>query len=118
GVFVFGDLIDNGTNYPAAKYANGSWTFIDIPGRTGATGIIGFYGGGGYDLELVLSHPSVPGKQEIWYQLTNGTWELKADVNGLVNDIASDQIGRVYVGQFDTLTYYTASVTTEMPAHN
>jgi hypothetical protein len=60
-------------------------------------------------LELAISHSSIPGVQEIWYLLGNGTWEKKATVYGIVLDMenfydgASNEYLYFYGGSFDSV---------------
>jgi len=100
-VYVTGSLEYNSEIYPVAKYENGSWTFLSIPGRLGAVGSTLFYVGSSYKLEVVISHSSNPDWQEIWYLSNTDVWQKKAEVNGVILDIEPSGYGRIYVGNFD-----------------
>ena len=106
GVIVTGKFKDSGTDYPIAVYESGSWQYLGIPGRDGATGTASYAGGWDYSKEVAITHPSIPGLQEIWYLMNTGIWEKKATVNGVILDIEASMYGRIYAGSFDSVTVH------------
>jgi hypothetical protein len=116
GVNVAGS-IENGANlYPAAHFDT-VWTYYNIPGRTAAVGTAigqGFYSN--HKLELAISHNSLPGVQEIWYLLNNGSWEKMATVYGNVYDMenfyeaGSSEYLFFYGGAFDSVKIHRNSL--------
>lgn len=125
-VMVAGSLDFGGMLYPAAIYDNISWQFLDIPGRQGAmaTAIAkGYYPT--HSVELAISHAAIPGKQEIWYLLTDGSWEKKATIHGTIFDMESlydpltFQEKGFYAGAFDSVTLHsTSAADTTVAANN
>lgn len=105
GVIAVGAIQDGGNTYPMAQFDGTNWTYIEIPGRVGAIGTTGTSGEWAYDYEVVISHSSNPGNQEIWH-LKDGNWILTAEINGDVYDLAKSFDYRAYVGQFDQVTIF------------
>jgi hypothetical protein len=116
-----GQFIHAGVTYPLAIFNNsvGVWQYVDIPTVPGAVGKAAFSGGSVYKLELIISNPSNPGKDEIWYQKSNGMWEKQAMAYGVINDVEASYYGRIYAGSFDSLLVSRPTQTdTIVPAHN
>ncbi len=105
---VFGAIENNGDVYPVAVY-NGTWTYLSIPSRPGAICTAGNQGEWPYKMEVVISHDSIPDKQEVWCLTNSDVWEKKALVTGVILDIEASNFGRVYAGHFDTVVRYNAS---------
>ncbi|WP_107037182.1 T9SS type A sorting domain-containing protein [Brumimicrobium mesophilum] len=119
GIFVVGKLIHNGQVYPLAKY-DGSWTFMEIPNRSGAIGKLINYGGIDCNYEIVLRSDSLPNHDEIWHNSGNDEWVKKATVNGFISDMTKSGVGRVYGGHFDTtfVHYSFMNTTVAVPVNN
>lgn len=107
GVYAIGAFEDNGITYPIARFENGNWSYIGIPGRSGAEATTAFGNVAAQSFELAISHPSFTG-QEIWFGDPNGTWTKKAEVNGVVKTIEASGWGRVFAGSFDTLKAFVS----------
>ena len=116
GINVAGSIENGGNLYPAAHFDT-VWTYYNIPGRTAAVGTAigqGFYSN--HKLELAISHSSIPGVQEIWYLLGNGSWEKKATVYGIVLDMenfydgSSNEYLYFYGGSFDSVKIHRNSL--------
>jgi hypothetical protein len=119
-IYAFGELSFNGDIYPIAKFENSVWTYLQIPTRENATSTAANRGGAGFRFEIAISHPSIPGHQEIWHCMVNNTWVKKAMVKGVVLDIIPSGYGRVHVGKFDSVTVYdaTAAIDTTLVVNN
>lgn len=105
-ITVFGEFEYNGEIFPIAQFVGGSWNYLSIPTRQNATSAAGFIGGSQYKIEIAISHPSIPNKQEIWYLSNTDVWEKKAMVTGVILDIEASGLGRIYAGNFDTTYRY------------
>lgn len=118
--YVFGELHHNGQIYPAAKFENSNWTYLNIPNRTGAISYCGNTSSAQYQFEIAISHSSIPGKQEVWHYLNNNTWQKKMQVNGIILDLANSGYGRIYAGHFDSVISYNpnAMIDTMLMVHN
>lgn len=110
-IYVLGELHHNGQIFPAAKYSGGIWTYITIPNRDGATSTSANYGAQGYQMEMAISHSSIPEHQEVWYLLNDNTWVKKIKVKGVILDMQLMSNGRVRVGHFDSVTVYNSNAT-------
>ncbi|MEM1218000.1 MAG: T9SS type A sorting domain-containing protein [Bacteroidota bacterium] len=117
-IYVFGELYHNGAVFPVAKYTGSSWDYINVPDREGAICTAAVVGGSIYNYVMVISHNSLPGQQEIWYNINNLNWEKGAEVNGTVLDITPSSYGRVFVGHFDMVVAYHANGSTTTLAVN
>lgn len=119
-VIVAGALVDNGTTYPLAIYSGSNWIFLSIPTRDGAVATACNFFGGNLPVEIVIDHPTLSNKQEVWFRDSNGTWTRKAEVNGWVKAIESSSLGRVYMGHFDTVSRFnsTGLIDSVIPANN
>lgn len=109
GIYVFGELINNGQAYPIAKYDGANWSYIEILTRQGATSTTANFGGAGFIYEVAISHSSIPQHQEIWQYLNDNTWHKQAKVNGVILDMIISQSGRVYAGHFNSVVAYDSS---------
>lgn len=109
GLYVFGSLTDGVLNYPAAFYDGTTWNFLSIPGCDNAVCTAVTLGGGSYIAQAAISHSAIPNMQEIWFLTYALTWEKKALVNGVVMDANISNMGRIFVGHFDTLTAFNTS---------
>ncbi|MEM6263196.1 MAG: T9SS type A sorting domain-containing protein [Bacteroidota bacterium] len=109
GIYVFGELIYNGEVFPGAKYDGTTWAYFSVPDRDGAICTSANGAGGRYRLEMAISHPSIPGCQEIWHLLNDDTWEKQAKVNGVILDIMTSRYGQVHVGHLDTVVTYNSN---------
>ncbi|HLP50541.1 MAG TPA: T9SS type A sorting domain-containing protein [Chitinophagales bacterium] len=116
-VAVTGSLLYAGQIYPAAYY-NGTWNYLNIPGREGAFGQCGISGFGNYLYEVAISHPLALDGQELWKQNGNNSWQLTATIHGILKDIKVDDRYQAYVGSFDSITLYNALDTFTIQAHN
>ncbi len=108
GLLAFGALEDGTTVYPAARFDGVNWNFISIPGRDSAVCTAVTLGGSGYYAQAAISHDSIPGMQEIWFLNYGLTWEKKAMVKGVVLDATFTNLGRIFVGHFDSLYVFDA----------
>ena len=108
-IYAFGELHHSGQIFPMAKYDGSTWSYIGMPNRDGATATTANYGGFGYQLEIGISHGSIPQHQEVWYYLNDNTWEKQVKVRGVILDIIPSGYGRVHVGHFDSVTVYNAN---------
>ena len=111
-IFVCGEIINNSISYPFATYNNG-WNFYNIPNRPNAIATSCFCSGGSTVLEICISSPSTPNRQEIWYLNNVGTWEKQAELNGIVNDIEPSGLGRIYAGVFDSVFIFNNNTITD-----
>lgn len=112
GVLAIGEFEHEGKTYPIARYHDSNWSYISIPGRSNAVGMVAHFGGADYyhyELEVSISHSSILGHQEVWHWLEDGSWSKRMLVNGEVNDFAASGVGRVHAGHFDTVTVYNHS---------
>lgn len=106
---VFGSFNNNGVTYPVATYDGVSWTYMEIPNRSGAVSNIGSTSTH-FDFEVAIEHPSIPNSSEIW-AFDNGMWQHLCTVNGPVYANENSDLGRVYAGHFDTVVVYNGSGT-------
>ena len=102
-IYAFGEIEHNGQVYPMAEWDGVNWNFLEIPSRSGASCTAAKPYGNSTKFQVSISHPAIPGKQEIWYYLYNNSWEKKAGVNGIIYDIEASSYGSVFAGHFDTL---------------
>ncbi|MBD3637929.1 MAG: T9SS type A sorting domain-containing protein [Crocinitomicaceae bacterium] len=103
GIYAYGEIMNAGITYPLAFFDGNVWSYIEIPARTGATAVAGVRGHSIYDFEVVIEDPVDSTMQEIWYFDSTEGWDLKARVNGQINDIAIGNYDRAYVGAFNTV---------------
>ena len=106
-MFVFGEIINNGTVYPLAKYNGGTWSYISHPTYTQATASCALLNSNA--LEIAISPNGQPLYNEVWqYSIIDQNWTKIAEVNGSVLDMTSMPIEKAYVGHFNTITTYNA----------
>lgn len=74
GIFAVGELLHDGNTYPLARFVDDEWEFFEIPGREGAIGTIANPCSDPHcEIELAISHSSIPLQQEYWkYRINQG----------------------------------------------
>lgn len=118
GPVAVGALVSDGNTYPMAIFSNNTWEFSAIPNRTGATGHAVMTQNGDVKFEVAISHPSVPGKHEVWVRMTNGSWIKRATVEGEIEVISSTTYGMCYAGKFSSSTVHNSSGDSAFSANN
>lgn len=104
-VYAFGAFQQDGITYPIARFDVNRWTMLSLPGREGAEATLASKGGLLGQMEVVISHPSFVGYQELWVNYNN-QWERRAKVKGHVNAMSISYSQRVYAGKLDSVYIY------------
>ncbi|MBC8048168.1 MAG: T9SS type A sorting domain-containing protein [Fimbriimonadaceae bacterium] len=105
-IHVAGHLEHNDNIYPLARFEGTTWSYTTIPGREDATGTIVLTGGLDHSKEVAINHASIPGKQELWYKMDDGSWQKQITVNGVILAAGASSYGSIYAGHFDSVTIH------------
>ena len=111
--YAFGELVHDGEVFPVAMWDGSQWSYIRIPGRSGAICTAASFGTGDHLFEMAISHPAMPGYQEIGNLTADYGWDRLATVKGGVLDIEWAAIGKAFVGHLDSVYVYDDSQTIE-----
>lgn len=113
GLIAVGNFGAGAVTHPVAVFDGTDWNYVEIPDRDNAEVTAISYGGSPYKIAVALSHAILTDQQEIWLQNSSGTWEKKATVNGIINDIEPTPYGHAYVGQFSSIVVHDPSLPDE-----